>query len=210
MNNDKKIEQDNAMASLLLLGHSFRLGPPSWVLTELVTRTTYPQTPRHVLGLTKRGYDQGIVSEYVDKKGYEFSWGTVSEDIEMYDDEQEDIPIAWFEIFPTNLLKTFPNSALVEDLFLWLYNKHPLCNKEFEGEEAVGDWFVLSFSAEGVRAIDRLRLWLAATFVPRIMPDLLAEATRIINEAKTASVDEAGRVLYDPLVEGLRFQLCPE
>jgi len=210
MDNDKKIEQDNAMASLLLLGHSFRLGPPSWVLTELVTRTMYPQTPRHVLGLTKLGRDHGIVGEYLDKKGYEFSWGTMSECVETYYDEPEDIPAARFEIFPTDLLKTFPSSSLVEDLFLSLYSKHPLCNKEFEGEESIGDWFVLSFSAEGVRAINRLRLWLAATFVPRIMPDLLADAGRIINEAKAASVDGAGKVLYDPLVEVLRFQLCSE
>jgi len=208
MENDMNLAHDTVMASLLWLGHSFRLGVPSWVLTELVTRAEHPQTPRYVLGLSKRGKKYGIVNEYAEMKGYEFSWGTLSEDINVYEDVQGNNPIGRFEIFPTNLLQTFRNSALVEDLFLWLYDKHPLSNTEFEGEESIGDWFVLSFSAEGERQIGRLRTWLAVTFLPRIMPDLLAEATRIINEAKAGSVEKDGKALHDPLVETIRFQLC--
>jgi hypothetical protein len=198
---------DGVMTGLLAAGHCFKVGIPSWVLTELVSRKFAPLRPRDVLGLSRSHRENSITAEYLNKMGYEFSWGTLSE--EIHADEDDCVLVGTFEIFPTQVLMTFPQAAMVEDLFIWMYQNHPLSHKEFEGNEASGGWFVLSFSAVGQEKIDELRRWLAVIFVPRVMPELILEARRIVAAAaEVASARSADGSFEDALYEIGRFQLC--
>ncbi|SFB27942.1 hypothetical protein SAMN04515620_13444 [Collimonas sp. OK607] len=200
---------DGVMTGLLAAGHCFKVGIPSWVLTELVSRKFAPLRPRDVLGLSKSHRENSITAEYLNKMGYEFSWGTLSE--ELRTDEDDGVLVGTFEIFPTQVLMAFPQVAMVEDLFIWMYQNHPLHHEKFDGDEAIGDWFVLSFSAVGQEKIDELRRWLAVIFVPRVMPDLILEARRIVAAAAdVASARSADGTSEDALREVGRFQLCGE
>lgn len=198
---------NGVMAGLLALGYYIDLGIASWLLTEMVSRKTCPLTPRDVLGVSKAYRDGSIVTEYLNKVGYEFSWGTLSEDVRM--DEDDETWIGTFEFFPKHVLKAFPQSALVEDLFMWMYQNHPLCHEQFDCGEAFGDWFVLSFTAYGQEDIAELRRWLAGIFVPKIMPDLVAEALRIVDATKAEAIARSSDGSFEEaLFEKGRFQLC--
>lgn len=207
MENSKNHAINGVMAGLLALGYHIDLGIPSWVLTEMVTRKTCPLTPRDVLGISAAYRDGSIVSEYRNKVGYEFSWGTLSEDVRM--DEDDETWIGKFEFFPKHVLMAFPQSALVEDLFMWMYQYHPLCHEQFDCDESYGDWFVLSFTAYGEEDISALRCWLAGVFVPKIMPDLVAEALRIVEAAKAEAIANSSDGSFEEaLYEKGRYQLC--
>ena len=110
---------DGVMAGLLALGYYTELGIPSWILTEMATRKTAPMSARDVLGLSAKYKHRNIVTEYSQKKGYEFSWGTLSEDVFRDadaddDDDSEDVWTGRFEVMPKEVLKAFPQSAMVE------------------------------------------------------------------------------------------------
>lgn len=198
---------DGVMGGLLALGYCFDIGIPSWVLTELISRKSARLRPRDVLGLSKSYRENSITSEYLNKIGYEFSWGTLSEELQTDEDDGE--LVGTFEIFPKHVLKTCPQSGMIEDLFMWMYQNHPLRHNEFDCDQSFGDWFVMSFSAYGKEEIAELRRWLAGTFVSKIMPDLISEAMRIVMAAKAVdaarSDDEAAEGVLN---EKVRFQLC--
>lgn len=198
---------DGVMGGLLALGYCFDIGIPSWVLTELITRKSAPLRPRDVLGLSKNYRENSITAEYFNKMGYEFSWGTLSE--KLHTDVDDGMLVGTFEIFPKQVLMAFPQVEMVEDLFIWMYQNHPLRHAEFEGDEAFDGWFSMSFSAYGNEEIAELRRWLAGTFVSKIMPDLISEAMRIVMAANAveATCSDEGAA-EDVLNERGRFQLC--
>ncbi len=197
---------DRVMAGLVAINCPMDIGMPSWMLTEMVTRKSFPLKPKDVLGLSNAYKESSIVSEYLDKVGYEFSWGTLSEDI--HQDEDDGTWIGTFEILPKNVLRAFPQCGMVGDLFIWLYANHPLQHDEFDGDESFCDWFALSFTVHGYKKITKLRSWLATTFVQRIMPDLVLEAMRIVAEAKKMAIENSTDGSFEALQETGRFQLC--
>lgn len=203
-NNDKRRLVDSVMSGLLMVGCPFDLGIPAWTLREMTTRSAFAVAPSALLGLDPDSAENNVISEYSEKRGYEFSWGTLSELV--YEDEDGTLT-GCFEVFPKDVLMTFPQPAMVEDLFVWMYQNHPLKHPLYYGDEAYGDWFVLSFTAYDIDAISALRHWLATTFVSKIMPDLVSEAmlavTKELHVAQNGSV-ESGEVF----VENIRHQLC--
>jgi hypothetical protein len=193
---------DDAMTKLLIAGSPFDIGIPAWTLREITTRSTYAIEPSALLGLDPENGSKDIVSEYERKKGYEFSWGTLSEDI----CEEGDLLVSTFEVFPKLVLKQFPQPAMVEDLFIWMYENHPLRHESFGADEAHGDWFVMSFTAYEAKNISRLRTWLGTVFVTKIMQDLVSEAMLIVTRELFLAANE--RLDEDLFNEHKRFQLC--
>lgn len=209
MENVRNQALDGAMAGLLALGCGMDIGIPSWALKEAVTRRSFPLKPRDVLGLSKAYRENSIVGEYLNKKGYEFSWGTLAEDAQWIDDDDDGTWVGTFEIFPKRLLMEFPQKGIVEDLLMWMYQNHPLRHEDFDVEESSGSWFVLSFSAFGTEKIGELRCWLAGIFVPKILPDLIAEAMKIVTAEKMAAIARSADGSFEEaLREKGRFQLC--
>ena len=150
-----------------------------------------------------------MLDQYLDKQGYVFPWGTLSEQFEPSDpDDDESIPILRYEFMPIDLLLAFPQSAQLEDLFMWLYRNHPFYYPEFDCDEGNFHFSVISFqSEEGCGEV--LRSWLANVFLPTIWPDLLAEAIRIVQEKVTAAVAQSpDGSFHELLVEHDRYQLC--
>lgn len=203
MKNLQNKTKTEGMARLLELGQCFDLGIPSWILNEMVSREKFQISPKDVFGLGNSSSQNNIVGEYMNKKGYEFSWGSMSENV--YQDEDDATWIGTFEILPKVVLMAFPQGAMIEDLFIWMYQNHPLRHDEFNGEESFGDWFVLSFSAYGLDEIARLRSWLATTFIEHVIPDLISEALRIVAAEKLAGIADGS---VDVMREDGRFQLC--
>jgi len=146
---------------------------------------------------------KGMVQEYLDKKGYEFSWGTVTEELQ----EIEDFPSIWkFEIIPHQILKRFPQPALLEDLFIFMYRHHPLRHATFFADESFCNWSVMGFEVESEKIID-FRHWIATVFLSKVIPDLLAEAMLIVEQKLTVERCIGAPPGYS-LNEEVRFQLC--
>jgi hypothetical protein len=112
-----------------------------------------------------------------------------------------------YEVVPINLLLAFPHSGQLEDLFTWLYRNHPLYNEEFDYDEGFCRLSVMSFQSPEYEE-EFLRDWMAWTFLPYIWPDLLREATRIVEEKKTAAIAASPDGSFEELlVEHHRGQL---
>lgn len=207
-----KHNQDNVVnqAAMLLLVNArpVELGMPARLIHELVFGKYAALTVEDILGGPEH-IERSMLGEYKGKKGYTFSFGNLSE--ESYPsnpDDDKSLPVLRFEFIPLDLLVTFPQSAQLEDLFMWLYRNHPLYHPEFDCDEAFGDFSVLSFqSKEGCGGA--LRGWMASVFIPSIWPDLLAEATRIVNEKIAAAIAQSSDGSFkELLLERGRFQLC--
>jgi hypothetical protein len=198
---------DGAMRLLLAMGRPIDIGIPAWLLREIVTRKAYPVKPRDALGLSKVSCGKSLVDEYLATKGYEFSWGTLSESVGQ--SEFDGSLVGTFEVFPKHVLQAFPQSKMLEDLFSWMYRHHPLQHDDYYPDESNGAWFVMSFSSYSEKGIVALRQWLTNTFLPRILPDLIAEAMRIVEEAKRVAIARSiDGSFEEALVERERFQLC--
>lgn len=207
MASNKMNALDSVMCSLLSSGIPMDIGIPSWLLTEMITRETSPLTPQDVMGQRENFKDENLLLEYRDKVGYQFTWGTMSEKLCICEDEE--IPMGTFELFPKDVLKAFPQPALLEDLFMWMYQNHPHYDDKFECQESYGDWFVMAFCASGEKQIDDLRRWLALVFIPRILPDLMSEAMRIVDATKSAESKSSPDGSFNrALIEIRRGQLC--
>jgi hypothetical protein len=210
MKNQNVQTLDKMSRKLFQAGCATDLGIPGWIVTEMLTRENNPFTPEKLfcIDVNVDGPSSNILSEYADKKGYSFSWGHLSECIEFLDLGDGEELIGRFEFSPADLLKSFPNSAMIQDLLTWMYRLHPLHSEKFLLEEAIGDWFTLSFSAYDELEIARLRRWLAITFIPKIWPDLLMDGMRIIEIFKVTVGLETQDDGYDVFVEHHRNQLC--
>ena len=185
------------------------LGMPAKLIRELVHGRYSFLTAEDICSLSKDGWGLSMLDQYLDKQGYVFPWGTLSEQFEPSDpDDDESIPILRYEFMPIDLLLAFPQSAQLEDLFMWLYRNHPFYYPEFDCDEGNFHFSVISFqSEEGCGEV--LRSWLANVFLPTIWPDLLAEAIRIVQEKVTAAVAQSpDGSFHELLVEHDRYQLC--
>ena len=179
------VEQDDAMLQLLADAAPVPLGIPSWILKEMTTRVEFPVPPAEVLGLDGKEVSAEMLTEYKDKAGYQFSWGTVSESVSEVTGEEGTALCGAFEISPETILKALPRPDIFEDVMIAMYNQHPQANFRFECDEAYGSWYVMQFFAEGKREIAALRSWLAKTFIPKVLPDLLKSAEDLISLYRT-------------------------
>ena len=200
---------NKAALNLLISACPVQLGMPAKLIRELVHGKYSIFTAKQVCSLSKDGWGLSMLDEYLDKQGYVFPWGTLSEELKPSDpDDDKSPPMLRFEFMPTELLLAFPQSAQLEDLFMWLYRNHPFYYPEFDCDEGDFHFSVISFqSEEGCGEV--LRSWLADVFLPTIWPDLLAEAIRIVQEKVTAAVAQSqDGSFHDLLVEHDRYQLC--
>lgn len=199
---------NNAMTNLLLQAAPFDIGIPAWAVSEMLNRKTHPLEPADVLGRSYPFRETNMLSDYIDTVGYEFTWGTLTEDVYRDDD---DTLICRFEFCLKHVLIGFPQPAMVEDLFDWLYRHHPLYNENFPTDEADKNWFLLSFEGRKSKNISDLRCWLAHTFIPQILPELIVEGQLIIASAKAEEWKRTGsNCIEDLLIEKCRYQLCTD
>ena len=142
---------------------------------------------------------------------HRFSWGGVSEETYPWDpDDDNSPPLLWTEFMPISLLLVFPDSAQLEDLFMWMYRNHPRFDSEFDCDEGRKDWSVISFCS-GAGEGESLRAWVGDTFLPFIWPDLLAEAFKIVEEKIMSAITQSSNGSFDDLfVERVRYQLCDD
>lgn len=209
MNTNRDMVVNKAAIKLLISACPVQLGMPAKLIRELVHGKHSFVTVEDVCSLSKYGCGLSMLGEYLDKQGYVFSWGTLSEVSDPGDpDDEKSLPSLRYEFMPTDLLLAFPQSAQLEDLFMWLYNNHPHYDPRFPCDEGDENWSIMSFpSDEGCG--EKLRNWLAKVFIPFIWPDLLNEATRIVQEKiKAALAQSLDGSFHELLVEHDRFQLC--
>lgn len=199
---------DAAMASLIK-ACPVELGMSAKLIQELVFGPYPVFTVEDVFGMTERTEGCSMFEEYLDKKGYTFSWGTLSEHSGPSDpDDDESLPNLRFEFAPLGLLRVFPQSAQLEDLFMCLYANDPRFDEKFPCEEGFDDLSVISFNSEEGCG-DSLRGWMTDVFIPMIWGDLLREATRIVEERIAAAILRSSDGSFkELLVERDRHQLC--
>lgn len=185
------------------------LGMPAKLIRELVHGKYSVLTAKEVCGVSKKGRGLSMLDEYLDKQGYVFSWGTLSEAWHPSDpDDDKSPPILRFEFMPMELLLAFPQSAQLEDLFMWLYRNHPHYCPKFDCDEGNESWSVISFQSEEGGG-EALRTWLVDVFLTLIWHDLLGEATRIVQQKiKAAVAHSPDGSFHELLVEHDRCQLC--
>lgn len=207
MENIHSAAVDQAMTALLLRGFPVDIGIPAWAIAEMLGRAHSPLTSNDVLGQSFDFKEKSILSDYRDMQGYQFSWGTLSEESSL--NEENMTAVCRFEFCLRNVILAFPQAAMVEDLLTWMYSNHPLYDAKFSSNESYGDWFVLSFEALDAKKITMLRRWLAKTFIPKILPDLILECLSIIESAKENEFKRTGSLSFeDLLIEKTRYQLC--
>lgn len=172
---------DSAAVALLQSGATVEIGMPAWAAKELFFRKSCPLTGDYIAGLNEE-YLRSMLEEYEGKLGYSFSWGTVSESFCLHADldiEGGGSEVR-FEFFPKAILLAFPQPQMLQDLFDHMYSNHPLRKAKFPCDEPDGDWSVIAFRADGGREAKILRRWIAVTFIPKILPDLVREAIVIV------------------------------
>jgi len=208
---------DATVLTLLAQGITMPLGIPTWVLKDAASRLKPSAFAAAVWPRNKTRKDAcngTIVAQYDGREGYQFSWGTVTE--ERHDgewDSDEPSPTHTFEIFPDMVVAQLPNAPMLADLYRFMYNNHPRRSSIFDVDEPYHDDAVLSFTVEATDANEAaLRSWLVSDFLPNIMVELNTEAIRIIEAARLAS--KMPTLKYDEesalLTEHQRYQLCPD
>lgn len=175
---------DIAMLHALASGLDFRIGLPLWQVKHLLTREDSPLSLADILGLAPSCRDsRSLADEYTDMKGYQFSWGIIAESFtpgEEFGPGEPDM-VTW-EFCPEQLLKCFCDPEFLEDVMVSMCANHPLASSEFDCDSANGSFFTLRYIAVGAEKIAELRKWLATTFVPKILPDVLVMAERLIRK----------------------------
>ncbi|MBD8531688.1 MULTISPECIES: hypothetical protein [unclassified Massilia] len=156
-----------------------------------------------------RTFIKRLGKEYSFAHCHRFPWGGVSEETSPSDpDDDNSPPILRMEFMPISLLLLFPDSAQLEDLFMWMYNNHPRFDPEFECDEGNKHWSVISFYSKPDEC-DSLRAWVGDTFIPSIWPELLKESCKIVEEKIMASIAHSPSGSFNDLfVERARSQLC--
>ena len=201
MNSDQVKAADEKSLQSLKNGHP----------RKLVLSTKIKQALEDALTAGGRYPGDSDLTEYLTQQGHTFSFGTVSEESRPVDpDDDKSPPVLRYEFVPINLLLAFPHCGQLEDLFMWLYRNHPLYDEGFECDEGFCHLSVISFESEedeeGV-----LRQWMAETFLAIIWPDVLREATRIVEEKKAAAIAASPNGSFEGLlVEHHRGQLCDD
>ena len=203
---------DDVMLSLVSAGMPIPLGFPHWALHEFTTRKDQPMDPAVLLGLKKNKDKSSMLDRYEDRQGYQFSWGVVSEGYDHFEDDPEEVRTCTFEISPEAVLKTFPEPGMLEDLYAFMYENHPACDDRYECGQAFGNLYTMAFHATGGPAEHaELREWMVNTFIPEILPDLNAEAVRIVGAEKLKALSNSADGTSDhALIEVRRDQLCPD
>jgi hypothetical protein len=206
-----KLAIDDVMLTLLKQGTPIPLGFPYWALLEFTTRKDSPVDPAILLGLKENEDKSSMLDRYEDREGYQFTWGVVSEGTDHFEEDPEEVRTCTFEISPEAVLKTFMEPSMLEDLYAFMYKNHPDCDDRFECGEAFGNLYTMQFSATGGPAEHaELREWMANTFIPVILPDLNAEAARIVGAEKLRALSSSFDGTSDKaLIEVRRGQLCP-
>lgn len=185
MPNVKSEIKDKVMLELLKQGAPMQLGIPAWMLKNMASLDDDAlRTPEII-----RNNLTAFIEESVDLKGYQFSWGSLHEEIYQHiskkgDNDDRDLEALrelTFEICPTQILKNYPHADILEDAMVSMYRAHPLKDMTFNGGDADGCWNVLQFSAYGTQQSAALRTWMANIFIPIILPELLASAKKIVN-----------------------------
>jgi hypothetical protein len=114
-----------------------------------------------------------------------------------------------FEFEPINLLLIFPQSAQLEDLFMWMYHNHPftILTLTTTKDSVIGG----SSRSQVPRAKRMPQELIADKFIPVIWADRLAEATKIIEEKSVAAVARSADGSFkELLIERHRFYLCDD
>ena len=226
MKRESASEVDAAALGLLQSGATVEIGMPAWAAKELLFRKSCPLTGDYIAGLNEE-YFQRMLEEYAVKQGYSFSWGTLSEEFCLHADLDIDGggSEVRFEFVPKAISLAFPQSGMLGDLFDHMYSHHPLRKAKFPCDEPEGDWSVIAFRADGGPEAKMLRRWIAVTFIPKILPDLMREAMIIVTDhlARARAAEEVldrfamdGKTLRSTSLPEVafeeihRFQLCRE
>lgn len=200
---------DIAMTSLLVSGHPMPLGLKYELIVERMTRLEYPATADQLLGSAAdiRGEsaepNYTLLSQYKDLRGYQFSWGMLTESICDDDGFDDDLgPCLSFEVIPEELLKKYWRSDIWDRVLTALYRAHELEHPEFDVDEGSHSECVMEFRAFGDDEGRELRLWMANVFIPKILPDLLAAADRLL-AIREKSEEELDRICGELEVYGM-------
>lgn len=209
MNSHRNIVVNEAAMNLLIKACPVELGMPARLVREFIYGKYATLSVNDVCSLSPDGYRNSMLEEFLDKRGYAFSWGLLSEESMSSDpDDDKSLPVLRYEFLPVDLLLVFPHAGQLEDLFMDLYRNHPYYDPDFDCDEGHGNWSVISFQSKKGRE-DDLRQWMVDVFIPLIWHDVLYEATRIVEEKIAAAIAQSSDGSFKKLlVERRRSQLC--
>lgn len=209
MSSDRNIAVNEAATNLLVKACSVQLGMPAKLVREFVYGKYAALSVHDVCSLSQDGYGNSMLEEFLDKRGYAFSWGLLSEGSMPSDpDNDKSLPVLRYEFLPVDLLLLFPDAGQLEDLFMDLYRNHHYYDPDFNCDEGFGNWSVIAFQSKEGRE-EELRQWIAEVFIPLIWHELLYEATRIVEEKIAAAIAQSSDGSFkELLVERGRCQLC--
>lgn len=191
MDHNASATLDSAMIKLFAAGAAHRIGLPIWLAKHVLTREDFPHSANSILGvqeMEKVDYPPiNLAEDFDEMVGYQFSWGSVSESYLRSKDKDpgEDEDTVFFQILPEQLLMAHPEPAFWEDWMIEMCDAHPQASEEFDADEAMGSFHTLLFSATGADEIARLRKFMAKTFLPRILPDMLTDAQKMLEATAT-------------------------
>ena len=105
MNTNRDMEVNGAATNLLISACPVQLGMPAKLIRELVHGKYSFLAAEDVCSLSKDGWELSMLDEYLDKQGYVFSWGTLSEVSKPSDPDDDKSPaILRFEFMPIEFL----------------------------------------------------------------------------------------------------------
>lgn len=155
---------------------------PIWMLDDLLERKDHPRTPESILGVSPNENENlSLREEFRDLKGYKFSWGYITESFTpagQYDDD--DLETVSWNLCPEELLRSFCDPGFLEDVMVSMYGAHPLASADVTCDEAYGLYTTMGFAAIGTENIKATRKYLANTFVPKVLPDILAAVYHLL------------------------------
>lgn len=209
MNSDRNIAVNEAAMNLLIKACPVELGMPARLIREFVYGKYAVLSVDDVCSLSQDSHGNSMLEQFLDKCGYAFSWGLLSEESMPSDpDNDKSLLVLRYEFLPVDLLLLFPDAGQLEDLFMDLYRSHPYYDSDFDCDEGFGNWSVIAFQSQEGRE-EKLRQWIAEVFIPLIWHDLLYEATRIVEEKIAAVIAQSSDGSFkELLVERGRRQLC--
>lgn len=199
MSKSSVLTADALMLKLFWAGTPIRLGMPGWLLHHAWTRSDHPYSASQLFGARSNpapidmGSEPPLSIEYGYLSGYQFSWGSVTE--QAFGGELSDLfpPTLVFSIFPEKLLQRFPYPDLIHIIFATLYRQHKYYFHIYELEPG-RTWDAATFTAA---RDDRqaLRAYVHGAFLIRILPDLLAACERVAIAFEEHGIEGARKVL---------------
>lgn len=161
--------QEKAMLGLMKQNRPFALGMPAYLVKALINDKESYYTADVLMG-KEPTVEWPFIDDYLDLNGYQFRWGSLTQQEHTYDHDGVTLDYAQFGFSFEIVLRRFPRTDIWQTL-IELFDFGDLKYEPFDGSMEMA---LLTFSSDMFDDSDqkRLRMWLAKTFIPDHLPEL--------------------------------------